>query len=261
MFRQTVVSFLLLFVVAQISAQELNSYKYVIIPQKFDFLSEADQYRLNSLTRFLFKNEGFEVLYDTETLPTELADDQCSGLRANVLKEKGMFTTKLTIVLKDCKNDVIYTSPQGTSREKAYREAYNEALKEAFEGVSSLNYTYDPTSVTVRKTKKVTPQPIDEVKAVVKEATSDKTDSPAAVKNLIDVEDTHKDVLYGQLMTNGYQVVDATPKVVMKLLFSGKKDVFIVEDRNAIVFKQEGVWVLSEYDGNTTSNKVINLKL
>ncbi len=29
----------------------LNNYKYVLVPKKFDFLKEADQYQLNSLTK------------------------------------------------------------------------------------------------------------------------------------------------------------------------------------------------------------------
>ena len=40
----------------------LNDYKYVSVPEKFDFLKSNDQYQLNSLTFFLLKKKGFTVL-------------------------------------------------------------------------------------------------------------------------------------------------------------------------------------------------------
>ena len=45
-------------------SQDLNSYKYVVVPYKFDFLKKHDKYRVNTLMRHLFKKEGFIVLYD-----------------------------------------------------------------------------------------------------------------------------------------------------------------------------------------------------
>ena len=39
----------------------LNDYKYVLVPEKFDFLKSNDQYQLNSLTKFLLQKKGFTV--------------------------------------------------------------------------------------------------------------------------------------------------------------------------------------------------------
>ena len=36
----------------------INNYKYIILPKKFEFLSQADQYRLNTQTRFLLKKKA-----------------------------------------------------------------------------------------------------------------------------------------------------------------------------------------------------------
>ena len=45
------------------SAQEnVNNYKYIIVPKKFDFLKEENQYRVNTFTKFLFEKQGFKML-------------------------------------------------------------------------------------------------------------------------------------------------------------------------------------------------------
>ena len=40
--------------------EKLNDYKYVIIPEKFDFVNESDKYQTSSLTKFLLKR-GIKV--------------------------------------------------------------------------------------------------------------------------------------------------------------------------------------------------------
>ena len=52
-----------LIVVSNVYSQSnLNDYKYIIVPNKFDFLKEKDQYQLNSLAAFLFNKYGFLAL-------------------------------------------------------------------------------------------------------------------------------------------------------------------------------------------------------
>ena len=127
----------------------LNNYKYVTIPKKYDFLKSEDQYQLNSLTDFLFMKEGFQTLFDTDSKPQELKD-QCLGLRSEVKKNSSLFTTKLIIVLTNCNNEIVFTSKEGKSKEKDYKKAYHEALRNAFQSISELNYTYDP-NILIRK--------------------------------------------------------------------------------------------------------------
>ena len=48
------------------SQTNLNDYKYVIVPNSFDFLKYEDQYQLNSLTKFLFNKNGFTAIMEDE---------------------------------------------------------------------------------------------------------------------------------------------------------------------------------------------------
>ena len=80
---------------------------------------------------------------ENEELPMELSQNRCKALIANMQNNSGLFSTKLVVVLKDCKNNQLFISKEGRSREKEYKIAYQEALRDAFESISALNYKYE----------------------------------------------------------------------------------------------------------------------
>ncbi len=131
----------LMIVALRSNAQEkVNDFKYVIVPKTYGFFSEPDKYQLNSLTAFLFKKYGFNAFMEGEPFPEDF--NGCNALRANLVRKPGMFLTKLIVQLRDCNDRVMYTSPEGKSREKEYKNAYHEALRNAFKSVQGLNYAY-----------------------------------------------------------------------------------------------------------------------
>jgi hypothetical protein len=108
-----------------------QNYEVIILPKKFDFLKEDNMYNLNAVTKSFFETEGFIVYYAEDTLPKEIANNRCTALFGDVIESNNLFTTKLEVVLKDCQNTVLLTSTIGTSKEKEYFKAYNEALRTA----------------------------------------------------------------------------------------------------------------------------------
>ncbi len=125
------------------SAQKsVNDYKYVVVPDRYDFHKEDDRYQLNSLSKFLFNKYGFNVLMKSDNFPNDLASDGCKGLQTKVVKNSGFLTTKLVIELLDCNGKVVFKSSEGTSKEKEYKKAYHEALRDAFDDVRALRYVY-----------------------------------------------------------------------------------------------------------------------
>ena len=115
---------------------DLNEYSYIIVPKKFDFLHEEDQFQLNSLTKFLLNKHGFIALFNTE-VPDNVR--RCDGLWAEVLKSSGLVYTNLEVVIKDCKGNELYRSVKGKSKFKQYQKAYQDALRKAFKSFQSLN--------------------------------------------------------------------------------------------------------------------------
>ncbi|MFK7749328.1 MAG: hypothetical protein AB8B65_13110 [Kordia sp.] len=239
-------------------SQELNEYKYVVIPYKFDFLKKHDKYRVNTLVRHLFKKNGFEVLYDNQDFPEDLGDDRCMALYVGITNDSSIFTTKMAIVLRDCSNQIVMETPFGRSKIKAYEKSYNQALRRAFEAVEKKNYSYQPKKkvmdvppppppVVVEKEEVVEVVAVEEIEEVEEVAMT----NTSTVKNAI---------LYAQAIENGYQLVDSTPKVVMILLKTGVPNVYLVKGQDATVFKENGNWVLSKStkDGNKKSE--LNIK-
>src|SRR5690606_37434009 len=74
--------------------QDLSNYSYVVVPEKFSFLKEADQYQLNSLTKFLFEKNGFEAFIEGEEAYLALGPDRCDWRYADVFSDSGLFCNR-----------------------------------------------------------------------------------------------------------------------------------------------------------------------
>lgn len=124
-------------------SSNLNGYEYVIVPMEFEFQDEPNQYQLNILSRVLLKDVGFKVFMDTEDRPLEYRGNTCAPLFLSIEDTSGFLTTKLVIRLKDCYNNVVFESDEGSTKIKDFKEAYQAALKDAFSYLSEENYSYD----------------------------------------------------------------------------------------------------------------------
>ena len=263
--------------ISAFSQNSVNDYKYVIVPNDFDFLDEEDEFRLNSLTQFLFNKYGFIALMEDKNRPIDLIYNPCLALKADVLDDSGTFKTNLAIELKNCKDELIYVSEQGKSFDKKYSVAYNKALREAFMYVAALKYSYKPNEYILSERREDAVdanQEIDELKEEIEVLKKEKETiiaSETAVELNAEevVEKSNKQIeislqgeatLYAQKTEYGYQVVDSTPRVVMVLLNTKKPEVFMVKGRNAMVIKEEGSWYFSENNGSEVKNTLIEIK-
>ena len=263
--------------------KSINNYKYIIVPKSYGFLGDEDKYQLNSLTKFLFNKYGYTAFFPDEELPQELTKNRCLALYTDVVEDRGLFKTKLRIDLKDCGGITVMSSEFGETREKEYAKAYNLALRGAFETYQAFDYKYEPIkdentesvkpmlteSVVVEdkpialKETEVKPVKEDVVKAAVAvEVTEMAGPEPQMVVDDTKVEliEEAKGTLYAQPIDNGYQLVDTTPKVVMILLKTAQSNVFIVKDKDAIVYKEEGKWFISKNNGDKVSIEALNIK-
>ncbi|WP_298760278.1 hypothetical protein [uncultured Psychroserpens sp.] len=260
------------------NAQEaINNYKYIIIDNQYDFQKSEDQYQLNSLTKFLFNKYGYEAYLQNDEFPTDLGANNCLGLKAVLKDIKGGFlVTKVQIDLVDCKNNVIASSVIGRTKIKEYKKAYNRALRDAFATYQNFDYKYNgnagkETSMTsqpvveVKETEKVPEEAIDvrkkeEVKEVVKDAVEPEVETVEEQAVVTPSAANKKEILYAQPIDNGFQIVDTEPKKVMILLYSGSPDMYIVQGKDAVVYRSNGAWVYAENNGEGLQVKKINLK-
>ncbi len=218
-------SFLMFILFCTISiAQNLNQYKYIILPEKYDFLKSEDQFKLMSLTKFLFEKENFTVLNKSDKIPTDLYENPCLGMYADVIKSSNFLTTIFEIEIKNCRKEIILKSKKGKSRLKEYKRSYHEALRGAFISLNNLNYTYKQAE-TVDNAKIIKPVSVNQT---VDSIVNNNTDSGI-----------EKEILYAQKTKNGFQLVDSSPKVLYTLLNTSKKDVYILNNKKGYLYKKD----------------------
>ncbi len=306
--------------------EQLNDYKYIVVPKQFAEFKRENQYQTSTLIKYLFGEKGFEAVYEDE-LPQDLKNNSCLGLRAKLVDGSSMFTTKASVKLENCSGEEVFATKEGKSKEKDYKESYGEALREAFTSFDTMNYTYngkaensEPVTVSMKNdVKKLAeerrqnhstvnrpdalveqeatrenqryvdrrPVPSDLKKAepntemVEQEATreqqsyKDRTPTESDMKEgevenqtATSRKEQGKDselstiaagTLYAQELPNGYQLVDSTPKIRMKIEKTSMPDFYLarVGDTSGTVFKKNGTWFFEYYsDGKLVSEEL-----
>jgi hypothetical protein len=235
--------------------QTVNNYKAVIVPVKYDWSKIENQYRVNTLTKFNLEKAGFIAFYNKEILPAEYSN-RCDLLFANVEKENGFLITKLFITLKDCNDKIIFKSEIGKSREKDFKTAYAQALNQAFESLNSLKYKYSGVPE-----KLVNNQANPVVVAQSEQKTVGNPAASALVSSVPASADT-TDLLYAQPTATGYQLIDNTPKVVLKLLKTSQQNSFIAirGDIQGSLILKENQWYFEYYKNDVLVSEKINVK-
>jgi hypothetical protein len=243
---------LLVFLLISVSVfgqKNINNYKYIVVPRQMEAFDEADKYQTSSLAKFLFNKNGFTAFLNEDDLPKDLALNKCLALRAELEDGSGMFSTKLTLVLKDCYNEVVFRAEEGKSKIKEYKRAYQEALRKSFSSIKRLNYKYEPLkkSTVIKRDLNVSvnrDQNIEIVKDNVDSTKSELTFDIFAVKT-----------------SNGYHLKGKDGRIVFELLNTSSPDVFIIKDKNGVLLKNDqGTWSAQYYKDGTIQTKVMKVK-
>ena len=187
--RITLILFVLVFFIQNLQGQsDINAYQYIIIPKNYEFLKGEDTYQLNSLAKFLFEKYGFTAFFRGNAFPEELQRNSCKALVGNVHKKPGVFLTKLYVTLEDCQGTVLFTSNTGQSREKDFKKAYHEALRQAFTDIAALQYKYEaallPPSQETDKTSPIV------TAANIKKENRERIEDPLPLKNVDSINPT-----------------------------------------------------------------------
>lgn len=248
---------LLLFVGSYSFAQSVNDYKAVIIPLKYDFLKSENQYRLSTLTKSNLKKAGFEAFYSNESMPSDY-NDRCSLLYIDVVKESTFLMTKLFATLKDCNGKVIFKSEVGKSKEKDYEVAYSEALNSAFVSIYALKYKYNGKSSV---TAPIDTKPVGNTVAVPTVA-APVAASVSNAGNTVIIENTDAVLLYAQPTATGFQLVDSTPKVVLKVFKTSSPVCYIASKGSVqgVLISKDNQWYFEYYQNDKLISEKVSVK-
>jgi hypothetical protein len=249
-------SIIVLFVITtNVHAQDLNNYKYALVPSKFSFSRDKDEYRLNTLSKMFMQKYGFESYLDSDILPSDFASDNCNKVYVDVIENNSLMMTKVKVVLKDCLNQVLFTSDEGNSREKDYKTAYNMALREAFNSFDKMKYHYQSSQ---KKSGTVGEQ----VQVVIKEEKVAVVEEKVELGVSVIVPKNTQQSLYAQPINNGFQIINAEPKVLYKIYRTSTKDFYIASKgtTQGVFFSRSNEWFFEYYQNDKLFSEKVEVK-
>lgn len=247
--KKTILFLLLFITLSAFSQKSINNYKYVIVAEKFNFLKENNKYKTSSLTKFLFNKYGFQSFLDSDSLPDDFNNNRCSALFADLKKVSSLFKTKVFLELKDCNRKTVYKSEVGISKIKDFSKSYHEAIRDAFKSVKKLNYLYTPTT-NVQKGLVLSEKAIEEEKRIGNPTEIIKEELSTVVGN----------ILYAQVISNGFQLVNTKPEKVFVVLNTKSKNIFIIKGKNGILYKSGNSWIAEHYEKGELIQKIYQIK-
>ncbi|RKR14020.1 hypothetical protein CLV91_0089 [Maribacter vaceletii] len=256
-----------------------DDYKYIVVPKRFASFKKENQYQTSTLVKHLLTENGFTAVYE-DALPEDLLINRCMGLYVKLNDNSSMFSTKASVSFEDCSSKEIYITEEGKSKEKEYKLSFSEAIRKAMKSLEVVNYTYkepvnEPIKVSYKNdvkkignTAQESTSKVQKTQVVQQEATKEvqsyksvapvKSNFKKAVKNIVPLEFNSEEVLYAQEITNGYQLVDSTPKVRLKVYKTSVKDVYLAT--SGIIYGKEGKWYYEYYTNDVLTTKELNIK-
>lgn len=218
--------------------QEL-SFKKILLPTRFEFQNEENEFRVSSIIKNELEKKGYEVFYADGKVKVNY-NDRCEYASIDVVRLSTALRTRLQIQVKDCDGKVLFQTPDEISKEKNRPKAHSEAL------LLCLNHI--PNA----------PNELIPFKPIQKQDAVDSTITENAISNEANWTELQ---LYAQKINDGYQLVDTTPKVVLRATPTSVPNVFLVTGLvKGIITIAEGKWYL-EYQNNGSSVKTqLNVK-
>lgn len=227
----------ILFISALGMAQSgLNDYNMAIIPSKFSFQKEDNQYRINSTIKSFLKQKGFEVYLSNDALPEGFMDYNCNKVFVNAVEDNSMFKTAIKVEFKDCKGVVLFTTDFGETREKEYAKAYNEALLLSLKSFEKAKYKYSG-------------------KTYYDEEAQEKLKS----KDIVDVS---VGTIKSEKSEMSIKVINSITQKELVLYKTSKQDVFLCNQngKSGVVLYKGGSWYFEFIENDKLASEKLDIK-
>jgi hypothetical protein len=186
--------------------------KVIIISNKYEFQKEKNTYNINNMLKAILVSNNYQVFFEDEVLPAEIAQNRCNALTGVLLDNSNLFLTKLKFQIRDCKNNLLFETAEVITREKDIQNAYIETVRMLSPELKKYNGT------------------VIQVKEVV-ETPSDVLFSSKSKYQFVEI-------------ANGFAIMDATPKVILQIYKTTNPNVFIADK-----FGLKGVFTKIENKG------------
>lgn len=222
--KKIVVIFIFLF-----SFVSFSQKKIILISSKYDFQKEKNSYNINNILKAILISNNYEVYFEDEILPLEIAQNRCQALIGVLVDKSNMFLTKMKFQIKDCQNNLLFETAEVKSKEKDIQMGYIDAIKL----LSPELKKYQP--VLIEKKEVVATKPIELEKQVV-EVTSEVTKTVFSGCKL-------------EAFSNGFNVVPSNPLQTLFIQKTSHPAIYIAHKYNVtgVFTKTEGKGVFEFY--------------
>jgi hypothetical protein len=102
--------------------------KVIIISNKYEFQKVKNTYNINNMLKAILVSNSYQVFFDDEELPKEIAQNKCNALTGVLIDNSNMFLTKLKFQIRDCQNKLLFETAEVKTREKDIQNAYIETV-------------------------------------------------------------------------------------------------------------------------------------
>lgn len=132
--------------------------KVIIISNKYEFQKEKNTYNINNMLKAILVSNNYQVFFEDEVLPVEIAQNRCKALAGVLIDNSNMFLTKMKFQIRDCQNNLLFETAEVKTREKDIQTAYIETIGLLSPELKKYNAT------AIQKKEVVEPQVIESPK-------------------------------------------------------------------------------------------------
>jgi len=268
--KKYILIFVLFLGVAVFAQKELNGYKYMVIPSKFDFQKEANQHGINMLLKYKFQQLGFETYLDTDDLPQELRTNTCLYVYPVLHTKSNMFKTIASVELFNCYNKSLFKTQEGESKSKNIKASYNEAVRKALKSFGDYKLVYEPVKEEVvvnnngvsssEADKQLEIERLKAEVAVLKKNKQDVMLEKEKVNTAVSIVEVES-YLVAHKKSNGFLLVNSVSKKTEYIIHTTKmKDVFILKDKSGVIYRKNSGWVREYVDKERTVLEFLEIK-
>jgi hypothetical protein len=200
--------------------------KVIIISNKYEFQKEKNTYNINTMLKAILVSNNYQVFFDDEELPIEIAQNKCNALTGVLIDNSNLLVRKIKFQIRDCQNNLLFETAEVKTREKDIQNAYIEIIKL----LSPELKKYDTTII--------------QEKEVV--ATSELVDVPK-----ISEFKTYLNCKLKQTFGNPQaEVTDSNDNILLSLQKTKNPNVFIAVSTNLISISKENITGVFTKTGN-----------
>lgn len=103
--------------------------KVIIISNKYEFQKEKNTYNINTMLKAILVSNSYQVFFDDEELPIEIAQNKCNALTGVLIDNSNLLVRKIKFQIRDCQNNLLFETAEVKTKEKDIQNAYIEAIK------------------------------------------------------------------------------------------------------------------------------------